>query len=147
MIALALPTPTGPAVLTIAGATMTAGPGDLVFGGTTITAGGQAVTIAGTRVSLEVGASDVVVGTETVPLPVAVQTGLGGWIMSGFGNIGVGPAVVVATGAPGGNGSGSGNGTGVSEFFGGVGRRRGGWWGVAVAGVVGTGVGVGAFVL
>ena len=137
-IALAMPTPTGPEVLTIAGETMTAGPGDLFFDGSTLVAGGAAATIGGTRVSLD--SSEVVVGTSTVPLPQ--RTGLGGVILSGFGNIGVAPTVVATGGA-------GGNGTGVTEFIGGGARarRRVEGWGWGVVGVVGVGLGLGAFVL
>ena len=77
------PAPTAPATFTFNGSTYTAGTGsDFLIGSQTLTAGGV-VTVAGTPISYASNGGDVVVGISTEAV------GIGGLIMSGFGNGGV----------------------------------------------------------
>ena len=74
------PAPTKPPTFTLNGSTYTAGTGNgFVIGSLTLTEGGV-VTVAGTPISFASNGGDVVVGTSTEAV------GIGGLIMSGFGN-------------------------------------------------------------
>ena len=77
-----------PPVITIGTEAVTLLPSAIAVGGTTIIPGGAGIIVDGTLVSL--GPSDLVVGTktETFATPTGTQSaGLGGVIMSGFGQI------------------------------------------------------------
>ncbi|MCJ1429136.1 hypothetical protein MMC29_007049 [Sticta canariensis] len=64
---IALPSDTSLPVLTVGGITFTANPTGFLIGSTRLLSNGPAVTISDTPVSL--GASGIVIGTKTIPLP------------------------------------------------------------------------------
>ena len=76
---------------TVGGQRFTAAPNGFVIDGQSVTLDGPAIIVSGTLVSL--GPSGLQIGSSTIPLTPAQQTqdsGLGGLIMSGFGNGGNG---------------------------------------------------------
>ena len=108
-VPLAFPTKTTiQSVFTVAGQIFTAVPTGFAIGGQSVALGGSAATVDGTVVSL--GPSGIQIGSKTMPLTSAQTSveGLGGLIMSGFGNGGEPQATV-----------GAGNGSTVLPFTGG----------------------------
>jgi hypothetical protein len=62
-----------PTVLTVGGQTIMENPGGaFVIGSQTLAPGGPAITVSGTRISLAPGATDIVIGTSTVPILTGV---------------------------------------------------------------------------
>ena len=88
---ITIPSSTIQSVFAIAGQTFTAAPTGFTIDGQSVTLDGAAITVSGTVLSL--GPSGLQMGSSTIPLTPAQQTqdsGLGGIIMSGFGNGGSG---------------------------------------------------------
>ncbi|KAF6234240.1 hypothetical protein HO173_007660 [Letharia columbiana] len=118
-------------VFTIAGQTFTANPTGFAVDGHSVSMDGSAVTLSGTVVSL--GSEGLQIGSTTWPLTPAQETadvGLGGLIMSGFGN-GAGAATNVSSPMP---------------FTGGSPRLRAGAWSTILV-VFGMSAGMVAYAL
>lgn len=118
-------------IFTIAGQTFTANPTGFLVDGHSVSVDGPAVTFSGTLVSL--GSGGLQVGSSTWPLTPAQETadvGLGGLIMSGFGN-GGGAAANVSS---------------PLAFTGGYPRLRNGVWSIALA-VFGMGITLVTYIL
>ena len=123
-------------VFTVAGQTFTANPTGFVVDDDSVSMDGSAVTLSGTVISL--GPEGLQIGSTTWPLTPAEESadaGLGGLIMSGFGN-GVGSAGT-STAA---------NGSSLLAFTGGSPSLRDAVWCTILAGF-GTGIGLVAFAL